>query len=222
MTESLPMTSILRRRPALPIHLLALTAALVVGCRSEMYDQPRYEPLEPSAFFTDGKSARNLIAGTIPQGWSRTDEHFYEGRVDGKLVEEFPFPIDEDIVHRGRERYQIFCSPCHGDLGDGDGMIVRRGFPAPPTLHSDRLREIPVGHFYDVITRGFGAMYSYEHRVKPRDRWAIAAYIRALQLSQHAVVSEFEGLETDIERGLSNQRQEQEQARRQLESETAE
>lgn len=186
---------------------LSLLALSTVGCRSEMYDQPRYEPLEPSTLFADGKSARNLVAGTIPRGWSRTNEHLFEGRIDGQLVNDFPFVIDEAILLRGKERYQIFCTPCHGDLGDGDGMIIRRGFPAPPTFHSDRLRDIPVGHFFDVMTRGFGAMYSYEHRVKPEDRWAIAAYIRALQLSQRIHVNEYSGLdESEIQQGLSTQK----------------
>ncbi len=188
-----------RRRSLLGLTLgLALLAAFSIGCRSEMYDQPRYEPLEPSTLFADGKSARNLVAGTIPRGWARIDEHLYEGRVNGKLVDDYPFPIDEEVLLRGQERYQIYCTPCHGELGDGDGMIVRRGFPAPPTFHSDRLRDIPVGHFYDVITRGFGAMYSYEHRVKPEDRWAISAYIRALQFSQYARVNDLSDLDAAV------------------------
>lgn len=175
------------RAAAIGLAALAFGAA---GCRTEMYDQPRYETFERSRIFRDGLSARPLVAGTVPRGWSMTDEHFYYGRVDGKLAEEFPVEVDAEMLNRGKQRYEIYCIPCHGKVGAGDGMIVRRGFSPPPTFHSDRLRTMPVGHYYDVITRGYGAMYSYAARVKPEDRWAITAYIRALQLSQNVPVAE--------------------------------
>ncbi|HEV3163032.1 MAG TPA: cytochrome c [Isosphaeraceae bacterium] len=155
-----------------------------------MYDQPKYEPLEASSFFEDGQSARPLVSGTVARGDLRIDDHLYKGKVDGKLVETFPFPVDRAVMERGRERFNIFCSPCHGRVGDGHGMIVQRGFSAPPSFHKDSLRQEPVGHFYDVITNGHGAMYSYASRVPPRDRWAITAYIRALQLSQSATLDD--------------------------------
>jgi mono/diheme cytochrome c family protein len=153
-----------------------------------MYDQPRYDTFEGSQFFPDGLSARPLVAGTVARGWSRTDEHLYYGQEDGQLATTFPFPVDEVVLERGRDQFTVFCSPCHGGVGDGQGMIVQRGMPKPPSLHEQRLREIPVGHLFDVISRGYGAMYSYAHRIKPHDRWAVVAYIKALQLSQNAPI----------------------------------
>jgi mono/diheme cytochrome c family protein len=151
-----------------------------------MYDQPRYKPLAASTFYDDGSSARPLLAGTVARGELRTDAHFYDGLVDGKDAEDFPIQVDRDLLERGRERFTIYCSPCHGNLGDGRGMIVRRGFSPPPSFHSKDLLQKPVGHYFRAITHGYGAMYSYASRVPPRDRWAIIAYIRALQLSQGA------------------------------------
>lgn len=171
---------------------LAIALVVLSGCRSEMYDQPRYEPYEASDFFDDGTSARPLVAGTVPrrdphdQGdWP--DELFTTGKSADKLSEVLPFPVDRAVLERGQERYRIFCTPCHGELGDGRGMIVQRGFNPPPSFHSDELRKKPVGHYFDVMTRGFGTMYSYAARIPARDRWAIAAYIRALQVSQHSL-----------------------------------
>jgi hypothetical protein len=155
-----------------------------------MHDQPRFEPLEASPLFEDGRSARPYMRGTIPRGGLRQDDHFYTGRIDGELAETLPFELTRERLERGRERYDIFCSPCHGGLGNGEGMIVQRGFRRPPSFHEDRLREIPIGHFYDVISNGFGTMMDYSSRVKPEDRWAIAAYIRALQLSQNAALDD--------------------------------
>jgi len=171
-------------RASLALLATALTLPLG-GCRTEMYDQPRYDTFDATTIFPDGLSARPLIGGTVPQGWSMDDEHLYQGRVDGKLVEDFPMAVTREVLERGRQRFQIYCTPCHGALGDGDGMIVRRGFSPPPTFHSDRLRTMAIGHFFDVQTRGYGAMYSYAARVNPDDRWAIASYIRVLQLSQN-------------------------------------
>jgi mono/diheme cytochrome c family protein len=154
------------------------------GCRRDMYDQPRYEAYEPSTFFSDGTSSRPTIAGTVARGQLRADSLYYDGKVDGKDVDEFPFAIDEATLELGRDRYMVFCTPCHGRLGDGKGMVARRGFSPPPTFHSEYLRKIPVSHFYNVMTKGYGAMYSYEARIPVRQRWAIAAYIRALQYSR--------------------------------------
>ena len=156
-----------------------------------MYDQARYKPYGASEFFEDGTSARPLVAGTIPRRDPRerdvtSTEVFETGMAGGKLVDELPFPVDRAVLERGQERFRIFCTPCHGELGDGQGMIVRRGFNPPPSYHTQELRDKPIGHYFDVMTRGYGTMYSYAARVPARDRWAIAAYIRALQLSQHA------------------------------------
>jgi hypothetical protein len=171
----------------------ALLAALLAGCVQKMSDQPRYEPLEASTFFADGMASRPLVPGTVARGQLRTDEHFFTGRVDGELADRLPDRSLaerslEELLLRGRERFNIFCSPCHDRVGTGQGMVVRRGFPQPPSYHSDRLRQAPIGYFFDVATNGFGRMPSYAVRVPTDDRWAIAAYIRALQKSQHAEV----------------------------------
>jgi hypothetical protein len=176
------------RGRALPV-LFALL--LLSACRQEMADQPRYEPLEQSTFFADQRSARPLPEGVVARGFLDQDEHLYAGRVNGELATTFPFPITAEVLNRGRDRYGIFCTPCHDQVGSGNGMAVRRGFRrGPPTFHMDRLREAPVGHFYDVISNGFGAMNDYAAQIKPRDRWAIVAYIRALQLSQNVKADE--------------------------------
>jgi mono/diheme cytochrome c family protein len=155
-----------------------------------MHLQPKYKPLDPSKFFDDGRSARPLVPGTVARGHLRIDELYYTGKINGVAVDEFPFPITRQDLERGRERYNIFCAPCHDDAGRGRGMIVQRGFPEPPSYHLDRLRQAPAGHFFDVMTHGYGTMYSYASRVPPDDRWRIAAYIRALQLSERATVAE--------------------------------
>ncbi len=165
--------------------ILSCVMLFMVACRQDMHDQPRYEPLEESTFFADARSSRPLVAGTVPRGHLDLDEHFYTGKVNGEPVTTFPFEITREVIKRGQERYNIFCSPCHDRVGRGKGMIVRRGLKQPPSFHTIRLREAPVGHFFDVITNGFGVMPSYADKVKPRDRWAIIAYIRALQLSQN-------------------------------------
>ena len=169
---------------------MVLGLCLLSGCRQDMHDQPRYEPLEASTFFADGRAARGQVEGTVARGQLRTDEHFYTGKVDDAFVEHMPFAITHDILARGQERYNIFCAPCHDRVGTGQGMIVRRGFRRPPSFHSARLREAPIGHYFDVMTHGFGAMLDYAAQLQPRDRWAIAAYIRALQLSQHAALDD--------------------------------
>lgn len=176
---------------------LAAALLLLAGCRSEMYEQPRYEPLEPSSFFEDGSSSRPMVAGTVPREDARgappagaDEDVFYTGWRKGKPAEEVPFPVDRALLERGRERYNIYCIPCHAESGNGRGIIVRRGFNPPPPYYSEELRQQPIGHFFDVMTRGYGTMYSYATRIPPRDRWAIAAYIRVLQLSQHAEVAQ--------------------------------
>lgn len=168
---------------------LALTCA---GCRLDMHVQPRYNPYDPSTFFTNGMSARLPVPGTVPRGPLRlsANELLYSGKIHGQLANVFPFPITQGVLERGRQRYNIFCSPCHGLSGDGDGMIVQRGFRQPPSYHIERLMNAPVGHFFDVITNGFGVMFPYGYRVSPRDRWAIVAYIRALQLSRRVSIND--------------------------------
>lgn len=162
------------------------------GCRQDMHVQPRYNPMESSTFFDDGRSERPVVPGTVARGQLRTNEAFYTGKVNGVEVNTFPFPVTREVLTRGRERYNIYCTPCHDRLGEGQGMIVQRGFPPPPSYHIDRLRQAPVGHFFSVMTNGYGTMYSYASRVSPEDRWAIAAYIRALQLSQAAKLADLE------------------------------
>ena len=167
-------------------------AALVVllaaaGCKQlEMSDQPREGPLEASRFFRDGQAARTPVPGTIPRGEMRLDEHLYEGVRDGEVAEDYPFELERSDLERGRERYDAFCSPCHGFVGEGDGMIVRRGFPVPPTFHSEHMREKPVGQIYQAIARGAASMPSYRNQISPDDRWRIVGYVRALQRSQLA------------------------------------
>lgn len=156
----------------------------------EMNDQKKYTPLEPSTFFDDGKSARELMPNTVARDALRTDTLLYAGMENGKLTTTFPFTITQAVLARGQERYNIFCSPCHGYDGYGKGMIAQRGFSPPPSFHQDQLRNAPIGHFFDVITNGYGAMYSYGDRVPVEDRWAIIAYIRALQLSQDAKLTD--------------------------------
>jgi len=166
----------------LPGKSLLLLGLLVgAACRQAMEDQPRYEPLEASTFFGDGRSSRPLIPGTVARG------HLDDAAPPDDAP---PFPVTRQVLDRGQERYDIFCSPCHDRVGTGDGMVVRRGYTPPPSLHLDRLREAPAGHFFEVMTKGFGAMPSYAVQVPQRDRWAIAAYIRALQRSQHAALAD--------------------------------
>lgn len=172
------------------IACLAAIGMLLAGCRLDMHVQPKYLPYDPTNFFGDGRSERPPVPGTIARGHLRLDELLYTGRENGAVVDKFPFPITRADLERGRERYNIYCTPCHDYNGGGHGMIVQRGFPPPPTFHIDRLRVVPAGHFFDVITHGFGSMYSYASRVEPEDRWRIAAYIRALQLSHHATIQD--------------------------------
>ncbi|HEV2330415.1 MAG TPA: cytochrome c [Verrucomicrobiae bacterium] len=171
--------------------ILILSAACACawsGCRQDMFDQPKSSALGPSDFFADRAASRPIPPHTVARNDLEADHAFYTGMIGTNLVTTFPFPITRNTLRRGRERYEIDCVPCHGETGDGNGIVVGRGFPAPPSYNIQRLREAPVGHFFDVMTRGYGVMYSYAARVTPADRWAIAAYIRALQLSQHATL----------------------------------
>jgi len=182
-----------------PLFAAVALLVLCAGCRLDMHVQPRYNPYDPSDFFGDGQSARLPVAGTVPRGdlTLGPNELLYTGKLNGQPADAFPYPVTKEIVERGRERYNVFCSPCHGFSGDGDGMIVQRGFRRPPSLHEDRLRTAPAGHYFDVISNGFGVMYPYGYRVAPRDRWAIIAYVRALQLSRQVPIADV----PDAERG---------------------
>ena len=180
-----PAGLLARVRPGLFTALLL--AVFSASCRQDMQDQPKYKPLAPSRFFSDGKSARQLVEGTAP--------YIPEGKATPPITDlskmtTLPFTLTPQVMDRGQGRFNIYCSPCHGRLGYGNGMVVQRGFRAPPSYHIDRLRQAPLGHFYGVMTDGFGAMPSYADKVAPDDRWAVAAYIRALQLSQNATINE--------------------------------
>jgi mono/diheme cytochrome c family protein len=168
----------------------ATVAVLVAGCRQDMQVQPRYNPYDAAPFFDDDRSSRLPVPGTVARGELHLDSVLYTGKQDGKDAEQFPFAITRAGLQRGQERYNIYCSPCHDVTGSGRGMIVLRGFPQPPSFHIDRLRQAEPGHFFDVMTNGLGVMYSYASRVSPEDRWRIAAYIRALQLSEQAKISD--------------------------------
>jgi mono/diheme cytochrome c family protein len=165
---------------------LIVLALAAIGCRRDMQDQPKYIPLRPSDFFADGRSARPLPEGTVARGQLRADKVFYTGKSGDTFVDKLPYPVTRQVLERGQERFNIYCTPCHGRVGNGLGMIVQRGLKRPPSYHIDRLRQVPIGYFYDVMTNGFGAMADYSAQVAPRDRWAIAAYIRVLQFSQQA------------------------------------
>jgi mono/diheme cytochrome c family protein len=164
---------------------------LLAGCRQDMHDQPKYIPLRASEFFADGRSERPLIEGTVARGHLNEDTAFYSGKgPDGKAVDTFPFPVTKADIQRGQQRYNIYCAPCHDRIGGGKGMIVQRGYRQPPSYHIDRLRQASNGYLYDVISSGFGAMPDYAAQIPPRDRWAIVAYIRALQLSHNASIDD--------------------------------
>lgn len=202
------MESKVGRRVWFIIALFAAVLASGCGVRFDMQDQPRYKAYKSSGFFTDGRASRDLPAGTVARGQLKQDKAFYTGQIDNpnpnvqvqstvgptgntivtsfpNAIDEFPIPVTKELIDRGENRYNIYCIVCHGPVGKGDGMIVRRGFPQPPTYHDDRLRNAPVGHFFDVITNGWGRMNGYAASIQPADRWAIVAYIRALQLSQN-------------------------------------
>jgi mono/diheme cytochrome c family protein len=180
--------SILRR--LLFAFCILHSAFLLTACRQKMANQPRYDPLEPSDFFADGMSARPRIPGTVARGELAIDPVVATGKMNGQDIDGFPIPVTADVLNRGQERFNIFCSECHGRLGDGNGMIPSRGFRHPPSFHTELLRTAKTGHFFDVMTNGFGAMPSYANQVPVADRWAIIAYIRALQISQNGTVND--------------------------------
>ncbi len=164
--------------------------SLISACRRDMQVQPKYVALSPSSFFVDGRSARPIPAHTIARGHLNDDDAFHTGAVKGVFLATFPRPITHQLLERGQQRFNIFCTPCHGPLGDGDGMVARRGFKVPANLHNDRLRHAPPGYLFQVISNGYGAMPDYDNQIHVADRWAIIAYIRALQLSQNATVAD--------------------------------
>lgn len=175
-------------KQALRLTCIAATLFMIAGCdhlHQDMGNQPKNKPLSPSDFFADGRSVRTPVENTVSRSSLDNDQ-----LIVTKESTLFPLPINEALLERGQERYRIFCSPCHGIQGDGNGMIVMRGMKRPPSYHEDRLRQAPNGYFYDVITNGFGQMYNYAAQVPTRDRWAIVAYVRALQLSRNARVSD--------------------------------
>jgi hypothetical protein len=173
------------------IPLLVLALGVLAGCRQDMQNQPKFIPLRPSDFFPDQRSERPLVDGTVARGHLNEDVAFYTGKgPDGKPVNEFPFPVTRQVLTRGQDRFNAYCSECHDRLGNGLGMVVRRGYRRPPSYHIDRLRTVPNGYIFDVITNGFGAMPDYAAQIPVADRWAIVAYVRALQRSQNATAKD--------------------------------
>ncbi len=181
----------MKSRTRLAAALLCVVA--VTGCRQDMHNQPKYRPLRSSDFFSNGSSARPLVEGAIARGTLQTDAAFFTGKNGAMLVSDLPFPVTQEVIDRGQQRYNIYCSPCHDGTGSGNGLVVQRGYPKPPSFHIDRLRQIEAGYFFDVMTNGFGRMPDYRVQITPRDRWNIVAYIRALQLSQHAGTADVPG-----------------------------
>jgi mono/diheme cytochrome c family protein len=169
-------------------RLIGASALLltVAACRQDMHDQPKYRGLRGSDFFANGQSARPLVANTVARGHLNDDALLYTGKQGDDPATVFPFAVTDEVMARGQERFNIYCSPCHGRTGEGDGMIVRRGYRRPPAYSDERVRNFPVGHIFDVITNGFGAMPDYQAQIPASDRWAIVAYVKALQLASHA------------------------------------
>jgi Cytochrome C oxidase, cbb3-type, subunit III len=173
--------------------MLAATAMLLLaGCRQDMHNQPKFIPLRSSEFFPDQRSARYPVDGTVPKLDNQAldaaqltpGDYYLTGKHSATFGNDLPFPLTHEVMDRGRERYNIYCAPCHARVGDGNGMIVQRGYKHPPSFHSQRLRNAPVGYFFDIMSNGLGAMPDYASQIHPDDRWAIAAYVRALQCSQ--------------------------------------
>jgi mono/diheme cytochrome c family protein len=186
MEAGRPLPAKRARRP----YSMILALLVLTGCRQDMQDQPRFKPLAQSDFYADLRSARTPVEGTVARGQLHEDSYFYTGKFGNNPGDYLPFPVTTDVLARGRERFNIYCAPCHSRIGDGNGIIVQRGFRAPPSYHTERLRKAPLGYFFDVTTNGFGAMPEYASQIPPRDRWCIVAYIRALQLSQGASVGD--------------------------------
>ncbi len=180
-----------RSSTALLLGALVALLALTSACRIDMHVQPRQNPLARSDFYTDQRSARPLVEGTVARGDLRADTYFYTGKIGNNPGDVMPFPVTKTVLERGRERFNIFCAPCHSRLGDGNGFVPSRGFSRkPPSYHIPRLQKAPLGYFFDVITNGFGIMPDYASQIPPRDRWDIVAYVRALQLSQNATMAD--------------------------------
>lgn len=178
-------------RKILSVAALLVSISLSSACRIDMHVQPRQNPLSRSDFFTDQRSARPLVEGTVARGQLHEDNYFYTGKIGNNPGDVMPFPVTRQVLERGRERFNIFCAPCHSRLGDGNGFVPSRGFARkPPSFHIVRLQKAPVGYFYDIITEGFGIMPDYSSQIPPQDRWNIVAYIRALQLSQSATLAD--------------------------------
>lgn len=184
-----PFATPRRRRRLWPLALLALVLILS-ACGRNMYDTPRADTFERSPFFEDGAAARPLPEGTVSRERGGLDPVYLTGQDDDGAVSDLPVEVSADLLRRGQERYNIYCAPCHGYSGEGDGMIVQRGFPQPTSFHEQRLLDAPVGYYYNAIAEGFGRMYSYASRVPVEDRWAIAGYVKALQLSQNATLDD--------------------------------
>jgi mono/diheme cytochrome c family protein len=178
------------RLPASRFAAVLFAAVALVGCRQDMHDTPRAKPLRQSVFFKNMSSARTMVEGTVARGTLQDDAEFFTGKNGALPADALPFELTAQVLDRGEQRFNIFCAPCHDTSGNGRGMIVRRGYRQPPSFHIDRLQQAPLGHFFDVMTNGFGAMPDYRAQVAPRDRWAIAAYVRALQLSQYYAAAE--------------------------------
>lgn len=166
---------------------------MLAGCRLDMHVQPKIKTYRESDFWGDKRGSRPLVEGTVPRGELRADSYYYTGMLNGKEGNEMPFPVTEEVLKRGQERYNIYCTPCHSYTGDGNGMIVQRGYRRPPSYLDPKVLNAGIGHYYDVMSNGFGAMPDYAAQVTPHDRWAIAAYIRVLQYSQHAPASMIAG-----------------------------
>lgn len=177
------------------VHLLCYGtfAFAVIGCHPDMWQQPKYKAQDKATFFSDHSSSRQPVKGTVVFDSPKPSEAITRGYVNGKLVEQFPIPVTAELIERGQERFAVFCRHCHGAIGDGTGMISQRGFKAErpvASYHTDRLRKMPIGHFFDVMTNGYGAMFPFSDRIPVEDRWAIASYIRVLQKSQYALINE--------------------------------
>lgn len=178
-----------------PLLFLLLLLLGLSACRQDMHDQPRFEALEESSFFADGRSSRPRVPGTVARGERVHDAHLLEGRVGAELATSFPFEVTRPVLERGRERYDIFCAACHDRAGTGQSLVVQRGLKQPPSFHVERLRTAPPGYVFDVITRGFGSMIDLSDRIPPDDRWAIVAYVRTLQRSQNAKLDDVSAAE---------------------------
>jgi mono/diheme cytochrome c family protein len=178
------------RRAAMVGALASLSMLTACGIRLDMHDQPKFKPLRKNDFYADARASRPLVEGTVARGQLGNDELFYTGKINNQEADQFPYPVTQQMIERGRERFNIYCSPCHSRVGDGNGMIVQRGFKKPPDYTEDKLMKAPVGHFVNVMTNGFGSMSEYKSQLSISDRWAVAAYIRALQIARKGTAAD--------------------------------